>query len=152
MGAMSGSEGLLRAVTLLADPQTKRAVDLLLYRAGFETPAACLSVAALRGNLVRLRSDVVVVDLALCGLEGMPAVASLVRAAQQAAVLVVVPFEGLQHPAVMAGATAAATPLDLRPLIEVFDSVRAMAHAGLACDCCRVRSAARRRRPPSRGG
>lgn len=147
MGAVVGPEKALRAVILAEGSPAGAAVQRLLYRAGFDKPQLCLSVAAIQADLARLRSDVVVVDLALCGLRGVGCVTSLVRDAQQAPVFVVVPFEGLRQPVLTAGASGVATPLDLRPLIVWLDAVRALAHAGLGCDCCRRRPAARRRHP-----
>lgn len=136
MGAMAGSWRLLRAVVLLEEGPTKAAVNRLLYRAGFGVPATPLSMPAVLSEVVLVRPDVVVVDLALCGIGGVQSLASLVRTAPQAAVLAVVPFETLRRPALAVGAAGAATPLDLRPLIECLDAVRSAAHAGLDCDCC----------------
>lgn len=143
-------ETLLRAVILLQESTIKAAVERLLYGAGFDSPVASPSVAALHNDLTRRPSDVVVIDLALCGVGALHSLSSLVDAAGSAAVVVIVPFETLVQPVLELGVTGVVTPRDLRPLVRCLEATREAAHAGLACDCCRRRPAARRRPPPSR--
>lgn len=142
MGVMAGSERPLRALVLLEDRSTRAAIDRLLHRAGFGTVGVCGSITAVHRDLPRFHPDVVVVDLVLCGFGGIATLASLVGAAPQAAFLAVVPFEGLRQPALAAGVVGVAVPLDLRPLVDALDTVRATAHAGVICACCRDTPAA----------
>ncbi len=136
MSAMAGSERPLRAVILLEDSTTRAAVTRLLYRAGFGAQAVVPSLPDLLPALDRVRPDVVVVDLSMCGLDGIKVLPSLRAAAPEMRVIALVPFETLREATLSAGATAVVTVRDLRPLVDCLDAVRTLAHAGSVCDCC----------------
>lgn len=122
----------LRAVVCGVDA----AVVRLLYVCGFDLVASFELVAAASAAVEEAHPDVVVVDVATCGVVGLPAISGLREASPVSAVIVLSPFEQLRAAALEAGALAMVTNDDLRPLLLCLEGIRQAAHGGLACPCC----------------
>lgn len=127
----------LRGLICERDPDAARAVRLLMHGFGFEAVVVEATASEAAATAGRATPQLLVVGLASCGIEGLGSVRSLMAAAPGAPAVVIVPFSSLAQPALEAGAVAVLNPTDFRPLVPWLQRVRAVAHGGLTCDCCR---------------
>lgn len=133
---MAAPRGLV-AVICEDDPGLTTALsDTLTHLYRVEIAASVSSAADVTAATARCRADLVVIDLALAGEQGLGVIAALHDAAPGCAVVVVVPpaFVGLQAEAVASGAMTLVESSDLRPLqccIEHLTQVH-----GDACRSC----------------
>lgn len=112
------------------------AVPRLLRFSGFELMETVEFAHEAWSVVARERPDVVVVDIAACGVVGLSAVSRLHRASPESVVIVLSPFENLRSVALESGASQLVGTDDLRPLLGGLEQIRRTAHGGLACPCC----------------
>lgn len=131
------------------DSALARAAVGLLEASGFQVLAlvergadaiATLSAVATSGQGT---PNVIVLDLAVCGIAGVGVVPNLMQACPWCAVVVVSPFPALAPAILEVGAALVVEPSDLRPVLGLLAEIRSAAHAGYPCPCCA---------PPSPGG
>lgn len=127
----------LRGLICERDPDAARALILLMHGFGFEAIEVETTATEAVATAGRATPQLLVVDLASCGIEGLGSVRSLMAAAPHAPAVVIAPFSSLVRPALEAGAVAVLDLTDFRPLLPWLQRVRAVAHGGLTCDCCR---------------
>lgn len=112
---MTEPAGLTAVVCDDASDQ-REAVSQALLRAGYEVVAETTTVAMLRRIVAQAHPDVVVIDLARSGREGLAAVRELCALSPKSAVIALSPFASLRDDALAAGVRALVDGSDLRRL------------------------------------
>ncbi len=109
----------IRCVVLEGRPEVADALRGLLSTAGIEFAGQADSFAAGVALVLREQPEVVVVELALTGLSGLPALRALQAASPACSIVALSPFGDLETAAKEAGAIALCDDRDLRGLATV---------------------------------
>lgn len=119
------------------DTALGNAVALLMHASGLQARVVQMVQEGIQ-EARRGQPEAVVIDAAVLGVAGVPALFAFLEAAPRCTLALVSPFLALTDAALAAGATAVVDPSDLRPLLPLLASTRVSAHEGYACTCCNV--------------
>lgn len=98
------SHGTPLAAVFEADRVTSRAVGAIVEGCGFDVVSFADPPVDVVSTVKALRPEVVVLELAIAGAQGLRIVRDLLDAAPGCAVILLAPFENLREPAISAGA------------------------------------------------
>lgn len=113
------------------------AVPRLLHRCGFTVLADVELVLEAMTLVEREHPDVVVVDIASCGILGLGVLPQFAEVSPKSVVIVLSPYENTLGAALQPGeAVKILSSCDLRPLLAYLEDIQRVAHVGLACPCC----------------
>ena len=98
------SEGPLCAIVCEASPRTQRAIAASMERHGIRLALVAPSITTVLRETSILLPDVVVVDVALAGVDGVGVIRRMLDASPGCTVVLLAPFDTLREAAIAAGA------------------------------------------------